>query len=154
MRLVWRGVPPYAGKMTRVRVHPYHFQVLGAMPDAELDGLLEAIAARDLTASLSAFSVDRDPAIMGSESGEVAIGREEVESFFRRLCRRPSSFRFDFPTRTWQQRSEVAWLVAEGTVLEPSATTTKPYRLTGVFIREHGVWKLNLWSGAEPVRSE
>jgi hypothetical protein len=124
------------------------------MLNADLDLLIEAIATRDLAASLSAFSTDAAPAIIGSDSGEVAIGREEVEAFLRRISTRPSSFRFDLPARTWAQRDEVVWVVAEGTVVEPFAVAAKPYRLTGVFIREHGVWKLALWSGAEPVRSE
>jgi hypothetical protein len=64
------------------------------MLNADLDLLIEAMATRDLTASLSAFSADA------------------------------------------------------------AAVAAKPYRLTGVFVREHGAWKLALWSGAEPVRSE
>jgi hypothetical protein len=123
------------------------------MLNADLDLLIEAIATRDLAASLSAFSTDTDPAIIGSEAGEVALGREEVEAFLRRISTRPSSFRFDLPARTWAQRDEVVWVIAEGTVVEPFAVVAKPYRLTGVFIREHGVWKLALWCGAQPVRS-
>jgi hypothetical protein len=53
------------------------------MLNADLDLLIEAIATRDLAASLSAFSTDAAPAIIGSESGEVAIGSEEVEAFLR-----------------------------------------------------------------------
>jgi hypothetical protein len=124
------------------------------MLNADLDLLIEAMATRDLAASLSAFSTDAAPAIIGSESGEVAIGREEVEAFLRRISTRRSSFRFDLPARTWAQWDEVGWVVAEGTVVEPFAVAAKPYRLTGVFVREHGAWKLALWSGAEPVRSE
>jgi hypothetical protein len=123
------------------------------MPNADLDRLIEAVAARDLAASLAAFSVDHDPALLGSESGEVAMGTERIEAFFRRLYSRPGSFRFDLPDRTWAQHESVAWVVAEGSVVEPSEATAKPYRMSGVFIRERGAWKLALWSGAEPVQS-
>lgn len=47
----------------------------------------------------------------------------------------------------------MAWLTAEGSVVEPAAAGGKPYRLTAIFVREEGVWKLALWSGAEPVHS-
>lgn len=123
------------------------------MPDADLDRLIDAIAARDHDATLSAFSTEHDPAVVGSEPGETAIGRAEVEGFVSRLDARPGAFRFSFPKRTWAARGDVAWVFAEGTVIQPLATMAKPYRLTGVFVLEDSAWKMVLWSGAEPSRS-
>jgi hypothetical protein len=129
--------------------------VSDATPDGALDLLIEAIAARDLTATLSAFSTEHDAAsVVGSEAGETALGRGGIEGFFRRIYARPGSFHFKLPERTWARRGDMAWVVAEGTVVEPTAPQAKPYRLTGVFVYEYGAWRLALWSGAEPVRSD
>ena len=116
-----------------------------------MDSLIRAIAARDLSSTLECFWSGHAPAVLGSEVGEAAVGRAGIDAFFRRIYSRPAAFHFDFPERTWIIRDDVAWLTAEGSVVESVAAGDKPYRLTAIFVREEGVWKLALWSGAEPV---
>ena len=116
-----------------------------------MDVLIDAIAARDLPSTLDALSTVHEPSVIGSEREEGARGRESVEAFFRRIYARPDAFRFEFPQRSWILHGDVAWSVAEGTVVEPNGAASKPYRLTAVLIRESTGWKLALWSGAEPV---
>ena len=129
------------------------FGVADQALDSALDSLIRAMAARDLLTTLAWFSSGHAPAVLGSEAGEAAVGRAGIEAFFRRIYDRPASFRFDFPERSWTVRGDVAWLTADGSVVEPDAAGDKPYRLTAIFVREEGVWKLALWSGAEPVQS-
>ena len=107
-----------------------------------------------LARTLVCISSEEEPAVLGSEAGEAAVGRNGVESFFRRIYARPQPFRFDFPSRSWSVHGEVAWLTADGSVLEPAATEGKAYRLTAVFVVEDGAWKLALWSGSEPADSD
>lgn len=121
--------------------------------DAAFDCLIEAIARRDLSRTLTAFSADPAAAVLGSEARESAKGTAEIETFFRRIFARPGSFRFELPERSWTVHGAVAWLVAEGTVIEPAGGAAKPYRLTAILVRDHTVWKVALWSGAEPADS-
>ena len=120
--------------------------------DAALDSLIQALVDRDLARTLVCLSSRQEPAIVGSEAGEVARGGGGVELFFRRIYARPGPFRFDFPARSWSVHGNVAWITADGSVVEPAATERKAYRLTAVFVVEDGKWKLALWSGSEPAR--
>ncbi len=122
-------------------------------PDATLDALLQAVSARDLGMTLAGLSFVHGPTVVGSEEHESAHGREEVEAFFTRICALPAGFRFEFPQRRWTVHGEVAWLVADGMVIEPGEVEAKPYRLTTVLVREGAAWQLSLWSGAEPLRA-
>ena len=119
--------------------------------DSALDSLIRAIVARDLSDTLACLSSGREPTVLGSEVGESAVGLATIGAFFSRIYERSTPFRFDFPERSWTVHGDVAWLAAEGTVVEPAATDSKLYRLTAVFVREEGAWKLALWSGAEPA---
>ena len=121
--------------------------------DAALDSLIWAIAVRDLSATLACLTAKHDPAVWGSEVGEAAVGLVGITAFFRRVYDRPAPFRFNFPERSWTVHEDVAWLTAEGSVVEPSAEDAKGYRLTAVFVHEQDAWKLALWSGAEPVHA-
>jgi hypothetical protein len=119
--------------------------------DTALDALIQALVDRDLARTLACLSSRPEPAVLGSEAGELALGRNGVEAFFRRIYARPQPFRFDFPSRSWSVHADVAWLTADGTVVEPMAADGKPYRLTAVFVVEDGAWKVALWSGSEPA---
>ena len=119
--------------------------------DAVLDALIQALVDRDLASTLVCLSSRQEPAVLGSEAGEVAVGRNGVEGFFRGIYARAQPFRFDFPSRSWSVHGDVAWLTADGSVVEPTSTDGKPYRLTAVFVVEDGAWKLALWSGSEPA---
>jgi hypothetical protein len=124
-----------------------------SIPDAAFDALIQAVAARDLDKTLAGLSFKHGPTVVGSEEGESAHGREAVEAFFTRIYDLPQGFRFEFPQRLWTVRGDVAWLVAEGTVIEPGEEAAKPYRLAAVLVRDEATWRLSLWSGAEPVRA-
>jgi ketosteroid isomerase-like protein len=122
-------------------------------PSAVLDALLQAIEARSLPATLACFALQANPTVLGSESGEVGRGREAVEAFFRRVYGSSGAYQFDLPNRVLATHGDVAWMVAEGTVVEPTGAAAKPYRLTAVFIRIDTGWRIALWSGSEPVRA-
>lgn len=120
-------------------------------PSAVLDALLQAIDARRLPATLGCFALQADPAVLGSERGELARGQEAVEAFFARIYGSSRPYQFDLPNRVLATHGDVAWMVAEGTVVEPTGAAAKPYRLTAVFIRIDTGWRIALWSGSEPV---
>lgn len=119
-------------------------------PNEVLDAVLAAIAARDLSRTLACFSADREVSVLGSESGETAVGVDEVAAFLDRLYTKREGYRFNFPERRLSTRGDVAWLLAEGQVTEPGGAMPVPYRLVAVFLRSDAGWRIVLWSGTEP----
>src|SRR5208337_260603 len=97
-----------------------------------IDRLLTAIAQRDLSATLACFSSGQNVAVVGSEAGERARGREAVTAFFAQAYAKPGAYRFVLPTRELTMHGDTAWIVADGSVTDPSETESKPYRLTAV----------------------
>ncbi|MGH3540478.1 MAG: nuclear transport factor 2 family protein [Candidatus Dormibacteria bacterium] len=122
-------------------------------PEEILDALLAAIAARDLGGTVACFSADGEVSVLGSESGEAAVGIQDVTAFVGRLYSKPEGYRFDFPHRRLRLYEDVAWLAAEGEVTEPGEARPTPYRLITVFLRLDSGWRVVLWSGSEPRAS-
>jgi len=122
-----------------------------AQPGVVIDRLLAAIARRDVPATMDCFSSGKDVTVVGSETGEHARGREAVTEFFTRAYARSGPYRFVFPTREFTLHGDTAWMFAEGTVAGPGESTGMPYRLTAVLVREAGGYRVELWSGSEPV---
>jgi hypothetical protein len=122
-------------------------------PGVVIDRLLTAIARRDLSATLDCFSSSPDVAVVGSEAGERAHGREAVSEFFSRAYAKSGAYNFILPTRELTAHGDTAWIVADGSVTDPTESEPKPYRLTAVLIRESAGYRVALWSGSEPVSS-
>ena len=120
-------------------------------PEAVIDRLLTAIAQRDLSATLACFSSGQDVAVIGSEAEERARGREAVTAFFSRAYAKSGAYRFVLPTRELTTHGETAWIVADGSVVDPAESESKPYHLTAVLIREARGYRVALWSGSEPA---
>ncbi|MBV8195687.1 MAG: nuclear transport factor 2 family protein [Candidatus Dormibacteraeota bacterium] len=91
--------------------------------DAVLDSLIHALADRDLVGTLDCLSSEQELAVAGSEAGEMALGRSEIEGFFRRIYARPQPFLFDFPERSRSVERERA---RAGQLLKPSASSPYP----------------------------
>lgn len=88
----------------------------------------------------------------GSEAGQRAHGRAELEAFFQRLFSVPQTLAFSWREVDVQVRGPVAWLYAEGEVLVKGEgpEERKPYRLSGVLELHHGQWRWRLFHGAQP----
>jgi len=117
--------------------------------DELLDRLVSAIANRELSASLACFT--DEAAVLGSEQGEEAVGKDDLHSFFERAYAKPGAYRFRFDERTWVLREDIAWMISNGSVTEPGKEDAKPYRLAAVFERRDSEWRMALWCGTEPV---
>lgn len=113
---------------------------------------------------LSELAFNRDPAIVdevwspglrwsGSSSGEFAEDREGLSALMEGLFDLPVRYSFDFARRDVDVKGDVAWLFAEGDVVETAVDSLvrKPYRLAAVFARDEGEWRWRLFCGSEPV---
>lgn len=112
-----------------------------------LNGLL---ASRDW-AILDEFD-GADTLLVGSETGEIARGREQLRTHFAKIFARSETLAFAWRHVEVSVHGTTAWLHAEGeAVLKgEGGETRRPYRLTAVFELQNGRWKWRLFHGSEP----
>jgi ketosteroid isomerase-like protein len=110
------------------------------------------LTARELSV-VDEFMPDRDTLLVGSEIGEVARGRDGLETHFRKIYERTETLAFDWREVEVSVHGHVAWLHAEGHAVVRGAAgeQRRAYRLTGVLELHHGQWKWRLFHGSEPA---
>lgn len=120
---------------------------------AVLDRCNEAVAARNLGATLELFATDPDVQVYGSEQNELAMGPAEVRQFFAHIHERPVGFAWEWDQRQVSAAGDIAWFVADGNVIlsEGPEKRRAAYRFSGVLERRQARWLLLLLHGAEPV---
>lgn len=128
--------------------------------DVAVRGLLielgKAVSGRDREASLALFANDADVLLLGSEAGESATGRDELDAFFRHLYERPIGFCWEWDRVVTRRRDSVVWFLAEGSVVETvgAADHRTPYRFTSVALEDCGALRFAMLHGAEPVAAK
>jgi ketosteroid isomerase-like protein len=129
------------------------------MPDPDEAAILirlaenaHLIAARDM-AIVEALTAHQGFLMLGSETGERASGRSEIQALFEALFAKPYALSFDWPASEVVLAGDVAWVTAEGTmnVVHPDRTIPMPYRMVGIFERAGAGWAWRLFSGSEPA---
>lgn len=123
---------------TTIRDHLATFARLIAMRD---------MAIVDVLANPAGFLM------LGSEAGERASGRAEIQALFAALFAKPYVLAFDWPTPEVTVAGDIAWVTAEGLmkVVHPDHTLPMPYRMVGIFERAGAGWAWRLFSGSEPA---
>ncbi|MFN2197882.1 MAG: nuclear transport factor 2 family protein [Anaerolineales bacterium] len=99
------------------------------------------------------FASGNDVLLVGSESGEIAKGRQELEAFFARIFARETSFSWEWDRLEAAQAGDLAWFFAEGRVILTTSAVQRmtPYRISGVLKRRGDRWLWQLYHGSEPV---
>lgn len=115
-----------------------------------------AVATRNLNKVLDLFTFDPDVFLPGSEAGERATGRDELESFFRRIFSRDVAFSWTWKVWIVSAKGPVAWVALDATVHMSGEQGVKsaPYRITAVLERRGGRgarWLLAQYHGSEPA---
>ena len=126
---------------------------------AVLDEFNNAVTTRNLDKVLDLFKPDPDVFLLGSEAGESATGREELESFFRRVFSRDVAFSWTWKEWIVSAKGQVAWVALDTTVHMSSERGVKsaPYRITAVLEHRGGRgrrgarWLLAQYHGSEPA---
>ncbi len=105
---------------------------------------------------LAEFAPGDELLLVGSEAGEVATGRQELEAFFARVFARDVAFSWEWDRIDVSHAGDLAWVFADGrTVLSTAQEQRRtPYRITGVLERHGGRWLWRQYHGSEPVTSE
>jgi uncharacterized protein (TIGR02246 family) len=119
-----------------------------------LEDLGEAFASKDVQRVLGHAAPDTDIVMLGSEEGEKAIGRRELEDFLQSVYSRPMSYSLEWSWHSVSAEGSVAWVVAEGLVHAESADhrLSSPYRLTMVLVKRRDNWLMVHYHGSEPAR--
>ena len=114
-----------------------------------LDRFGELVSARD-PAVLDLFQ--DDALLIGSEHGESAHGRSELQAFFEHVFAWPATISWVWSDFRCSALGDVIWCFAEGEVVATSAEGSDrgPYRMSCVLVRSADSLRFNLFHGAEP----
>jgi hypothetical protein len=119
---------------------------------AAIDDFGNALAARDLSATLALLADDPDVAVIPSEGVEAHRGRAAVESFFSRIYAAPRRYSWGWRDRWVSADGGWASFVAVGDEfvdVEGAERRVIPYCLTGTLVRRDGSWRFLLLHGSE-----
>ena len=94
--------------------------------------------------------------LVGSETGEVANGRHEIQVFFERVFAREGIFSWEWDRVEAWGEGDLAWFFAEGWAIYATTKEQRkmPYRVSGVLERYGERWLWRQYHGSEPVRNE
>lgn len=127
---------------------------------ADCDALAQAKTSLD---QLANFVVRRDPSVVfeftddallvGSEQGEIAAGRAQLQSFFGRIFERPMRISWEWDDIRASTSGELCWFFAAGVIVVTAddGQSRSPYRLSGVLVRVDDKWRWRQFHGSEPA---
>jgi hypothetical protein len=124
---------------------------------AELSGVMDEFTRRLHARDLAALDVfdPTDCLLVGSAVDEICIGREAIRAHLARYYGMPLRVGFSWRrTLAGREGAGAAWLWSEGEVVldgDDGKTSRSPYRLTCLFVRRGGAWRIRLFSGSEPT---
>jgi uncharacterized protein (TIGR02246 family) len=118
-----------------------------------LERMNEALATKDLKKVMDVYDSSDDIMVVGSDSGEVFVGREQVQTFMNMIVSMPFVFSFELEPAVIRHDGNIAWVFTDGKMVHsrPNGKTTKlPYRITAVMIKKDAEWKWKMFSGSIP----
>ncbi len=107
---------------------------------------------RDLSGMLRLFAQE-GVIFVGTESGGMARGREELQSFFEDHFSEPIAYGLRWEKVSVEVFGDVAWAFSDCHIETMSAAGQHehPYRVTGIFQRVGGKWLWVHYHGSEPA---
>jgi ketosteroid isomerase-like protein len=102
---------------------------------------------------LDEFAPGDDVLLIGSDAGEVARGRRELQAFFTRIFARENTFSWEWDHLDVSHSGNIAWFFAEGRAVLTTAQKQRkaPYRISGILERPGARWLWRQYHGSEPV---
>ena len=107
---------------------------------------------RDVNHFMDLF--DNSDAIMavGSDSGEVFKGKEQIEGWMKMLFAH-RSFSWEMKRVDIDYNGNTAWVFMDGSMIvtnDKGKTAKFPYRFTGILVKVKNTWKWRLFDGSVP----
>ncbi|MCX6174621.1 MAG: nuclear transport factor 2 family protein [Ignavibacteriales bacterium] len=118
-----------------------------------LNRMNEVLATKDLQTVMTVYDNSDDIMVVGSDSGEVFIGRERVQEFMKVIVSMPFVFSFDMDQVIINHSENIAWVFVESKMVHTGSNgkvSKVPYRITAVMIKRGNEWKWKVFSGSIP----
>jgi ketosteroid isomerase-like protein len=118
-----------------------------------LERLNEVTAYRNLDSAMSIWDGGEDISLIGSDSGEVYIGRANVIKFFKMINRFSFTFSFDLDQVRIDHEGGIAWVFVDGKMVHHRSDgrlSKVPYRITAVMVKRGAEWRWKVFSGSIP----
>ncbi|MCX6244853.1 MAG: nuclear transport factor 2 family protein [Bacteroidetes bacterium] len=107
---------------------------------------------RDVTHFMDLFDTTGEIMVVGSDSGEVFKGRDQIEGWMKMLFAH-RSFSWDMKRIDIDHNGNTAWVFMDGYMIvtnDKGKTAKFPYRFTGILVKARNTWKWRLFDGAVP----
>jgi ketosteroid isomerase-like protein len=118
-----------------------------------LQRLNEVLATRSLETAMTVFDDADDIMVIGSDTGEIFVGRERVRFFVKALVDMPFVFSFPMDQVTVARSGDIAWAFIDGKMVHTKSDGTasaNPYRILAVLVKRADGWKWKAFSGSIP----
>jgi ketosteroid isomerase-like protein len=106
----------------------------------------------DLEGFMSLFDGSENIMLIGSDSGEVFKGRDQIKGWLTQLFE-IASFSWEMDRIYIDSNDNTAWVFVEGRMVvafKTGKTKKTPYRFTGIMVRKGSDWKWRLFNGSNP----
>jgi ketosteroid isomerase-like protein len=120
---------------------------------ATLESFNNASKNRDLSHFIDLFDKTPEILLVGSASGEVFKGKEQMEGWLKKLFLH-NSFSWQMDRTDIDNNGKTAWVFMEGFMIvanDNGQTSKFPYRFTGIMIKVNNNWKWRLFNGSVPA---
>ena len=101
---------------------------------------------------MSLYDSGADILLVGSDSGEIYKGRDQIKNWLSGLFKN-NSFEWEMNNVYIDHYKNTAWVFVDGAMIVTNheGTTFKtPYRFTGIMLKVHKEWKWRLFNGSIP----
>lgn len=107
---------------------------------------------RDVSHFMELFDDNEAIMAVGSDSGEVFKGREQIEGWMKMLFAH-RSFSWDMKRIDIDHNGNTAWVFMDGYMMvtnDKGKSAKFPYRFTGILVKSKNEWKWRLFDGSAP----
>jgi ketosteroid isomerase-like protein len=118
-----------------------------------LNKMNEMLATKDVRSIMTIYDNSDDILVVGSDSGEVFVGRDRVQSFMKMIASMPFVFSFEMNQVLINSSQNVAWVFVDGNMVHTRSNgkvSKVPYRITAVMVKRDNEWKWKVFSGSIP----
>ena len=106
----------------------------------------------DINQVMALFDTSANIILVGSDSGEIFIGKNQAKEWLTQL--------FSFGSFSWEMsrididnNGKTAWVFVDGKMIvnfHKGGKKITPYRFTGIMVKKKGEWKWRLFDGSVP----
>jgi ketosteroid isomerase-like protein len=119
---------------------------------AALEQFNAAAKRANVDETLSLFDNTDDILLVGSDSGEIYKGKEQIRGWLAALFKH-NSFAWEMNRIDIDCNGKTAWVFVDGAMVVTNSKgkiRKTPYRFTGIMVKKNKEWKWRLFNGSNP----